>query len=811
MKRFMVIVIPLLLLVACGTKKTENTGSSDSSVAVLSEHDTSSNIPKSDPNFKGTITPTIVGAKADYPPPVRAPKGAPNVLVILLDDVGFGQTSTFGGPVPTLTLDRLAKNGLMYNRFFTTALCSPTRAALLTGRNHHSAGTGVIIEMGTGYPGYTGMIPKSTALVSKMLQGNGYATACMGKWHNTPDPDLTPSGPFDRWPTGMGFDYFYGFNNGETHQYYPVLYRNTTAVDPPKTPEQGYHFINDMTNETIQWIGNAHASKPDQPWFLYYSSPAAHAPHHAPKEWRDKFKGQFDQGWDKLREETFERQKKLGIIPANTQLTPRPPEIPSWDSQSSDAKKVYTRLMENYAGYLAYADNEIGRVINYLDQSDQLNNTLIFYIVGDNGPSAEGGLEGTFSEMASLLGYNPGLKGMLSRIDEIGGPTSEPHVPVGWAWACASPLKWTKQVASHFGGTCNPLIVHWPDGIQAKGEMRSQFHHIIDVVPTILEASHIKAPEYVDGIKQKPLEGVSMLYSFNDANATSKHTVQYFEMMGNRAIYKDGWVACSRFGVPWVMENKDVNQLNSAAWELYNINEDFSEATDLASKNQDKLADLRKIFDEEAKKYNVYPIDVRMTERFNPALRETGAPKSNWTYYTSVRIPINAGPLLWVSPFEITADVDIPSVNTEGVMACAGGLTGGWTFFVMNGRLNFEYNYFDFERHKIVSSQRVPVGKVSLKGVFVPNAGVNRGGTFTIYINGQQAGQTSFDKSSFALSGEPFEVGQDAISPVSMGYKSKGKFPFSGKINKVTFQLTSAQHANVEAKKQDDQIAYGNE
>lgn len=781
------------LLAGCEQNKDNSASRSDTATD-------SSSIPKADPDFKGTIAPTIDGSKAVYPSFQHAPKGAPNVLIILLDDVGFGQTGTFGGPVPTPTLDRLAKNGIMYNRFFTTALCSPTRAALLTGRNHHTAGTGVIIEMGTGFPGYTGIIPQSTALVAKTLQGNGYATACMGKWHNTPDPELNPAGPFDRWPSNMGFDYFYGFNNGETHQYYPVLYRNTTPVDPPKTPEQGYHFVDDMTNETIKWIGNAHAGNPDKPWFVYYSSPVAHAPHHAPKEWREKFKGKFDQGWDRLREETYERQKKMGIIPANTQLTARPAEIPSWDSQSADAKKVYCRLMENYAGYLAYGDSQIGRVIDYLEKSGQLDNTLIFFIVGDNGPSAEGGLQGTFSEIASLLGYNPGLKGMLSRIDEIGEPASEPHVPVGWAWACASPLKWTKQVASHFGGTCNPLVVHWPAGIHARGEMRTQFHHIIDIVPTILEACRIKTPEYVDGIKQKPLEGVSMLYSFDSANAVSRHPVQYFEMMGNRAIYKDGWVACSRFGVPWVMTDKDIRQIDSVPWELYNIGEDFSEANDLAAKDADKLTELKKVFDEEAKKYDVYPIDVRMTERFNPALRESGKPRTSWVYYSAVRMPINSGPLLWVAPFEITAAVDIPAAGAEGVIACAGGLTGGWTLYALNGKLSFEYNYFDFERHSVVSAEKIPSGKVTLRGAFTPNKGMNNGGTFTLFINNRQVGQTSFTRSVFALSGEPFEVGQDAISPVSNSYKSKGSFPFSGTIDSVKFNLTSAMTALQEKK-----------
>lgn len=757
-------------------------------VFIYAQEKTNS-IPKPDPDFKGTVAPTIADAKANFPLPLKAPDGAPNVLIILLDDVGFGQTSTFGGPVQTPTLEKLAKNGLRYNRFHTTALCSPSRAALLAGRNHHTVGTGVIIEMGTGYPGYTGIIPKSTALVPKILQGNGYATAMFGKWHNSPEPDINPAGPFDRWPTGLGFDYFYGFNQGETHQYYPILYRNTTAVDPPSTPEKGYHFAKDMTDETISWIDNINAVHPDQPWFVYYSTGAAHAPHHAPKEWRDKYKGKFDQGWDKIREETFERQKKLGVIPSDTKLTPRPKEIPSWDSQPADSKKVYTKLMENYAGFLAYADYEISRVIDRLEQTGELDNTLIFYIVGDNGPSAEGGLEGTFNEVASLMGYNPGLKGIISRIDKIGEPESEPHVPVGWAWACSTPFQWTKQVASHFGGTRNPMVVSWPNGIKAKGELRSQFHHVIDVVPTILDAAKVTAPKFVDGIEQKPIEGVSLTYTFENAKAAGKHNTQYFEMFGSRAIYKDGWIACSRIGVPWVMGNKDASLLDTTPWELYNIDTDFSEAVNLASKEPKKINELKKTFEEEAKKYNVYPLDVRMTERFDPSNRIAGKPKTSWVYTSHVRLPFAAGPNLWTVPFTIIADVTIPASGGNGVITCAGGLTGGWSFFLMDGKLNFHYNYFDFENSKVVSSQKVPAGKAVLKAEYFPN-GPFTGGVLKMFINDKPAGEMKFDKSNFTLSAEPFEVGQDAISQVSPLYQSKGSFPFNGQINKVSFELT---------------------
>ncbi len=604
-------------------------------------------LPLADPKFTGKIGETYKDSTPSYPQPVTAAKGSPNVLLILLDDVGFGMCSTFGGPVPTPHLDGLANNGLMYTRFHTTALCSPTRGALLAGRNHHTIGTGVIIEMGTGYPGYTGIIPKSTALISQTLRDNGYATGMFGKWHNTPEPDISPAGPFDRWPTGLGFDYFYGFNQGETHQYYPTIYRNTSWLPQPKSPEQGYHFTADMTDEAIAWTHNVRAANPDKPWFNYFSTSGVHAPHHAPKDWRDKFAGKFDYGWDKQRELTHAKQLEMGIIPKGTKLTPRSKDVPAWDDQEPEAKKVYARLMENYAAYMAYTDFEVGRLIESLRDSGELDNTLVMYIVGDNGASAEGGLQGTFSEVASLIGVQLGLESLIKRIDEIGGPTSEPHVPVGWAWAMNAPFQWTKQVASHFGGTRNPLVVHWPKGIKAKGETRNQFHHVIDVVPTILEACKIPEPKAVNGIVQKPIEGVSMLYSFDDAKAKDRRTTQYFELATNRAIYLDGWVACSPYGLPWETAGRSDGFL-TAPWELYNIDEDFSEADDLAAKMPEKLKELKTKFLEEAKKYDVFPLDSRFSERMNPSLRVSGEPKTSWTYFgNNVWLPEPIGPQLF--------------------------------------------------------------------------------------------------------------------------------------------------------------------
>ena len=746
-------------------------------------------LPQPDPKFTGKVGETYKDSVPSYPQPLKAPEGDPNVLLILLDDVGFGMASTFGGPVPTPNLDKLASNGLSYTRFHTTALCSPTRAALLTGRNHHSVGTGVIIEMGTGYPGYTGIIPKSTALVSETLKDNGYATAMFGKWHNTPEPDISPAGPFDRWPTGLGFDYFYGFNQGETHQYYPTLYRNTVNVDPPATPEEGYHFTADMTDEAISWTRNVRAADPDKPWFVYFSTGAIHAPHHTPPEWRAKFKGQFDRGWDQQRELTYQKQLEMGVIPSNTKLTPRPAEIPAWDSLSDDEKTVYITLMENYAGYMAHTDYHVGRLIDSLEASGELDNTLIFYIIGDNGASAEGGLEGTFSEVASLLGIQLGLDSTIDRLDEIGGPTSEPHVPVGWAWAMDSPFQWTKQVASHFGGTRNPMVVHWPNGIQSKGEIRTQFHHVIDVVPTILEATHIAAPKEVNGITQKPIEGVSMAYSFEDGETSDRRTTQYFEMFTNRAIYDNGWIAVSRFGVPWDTASRYGN-FEDSPWELYNIEEDFSQANDLAAENPAKLKQLQKKFVQEAKKYDVFPLDPRFAERFDPKLRVGGEPPTSWIYYGNyVWLPEPVGPQLFPRGHIITAQVEIPKGGAEGVITCAGAFSAGWSLYVKDNKPNFRYTLFEIGDVTIPGTVTLPEGDVTIKTEFTPDGSPEGAGTLNLFVNGQPAGEGQLTRSLFRHGLEPFEVGRDSITAIAPDYQDKGKFEFTGKIAQVAFNL----------------------
>jgi arylsulfatase len=692
-------------------------------------------------------------------------------------------------------MDKLANNGLKYNQFQTTALCSPTRAALLAGRNHHAVGTGVIIEYGTGYPGYTGIIPRSCALVSEILRSNGYATAVFGKWHNTPQLEISPAGPFDRWPTGLGFDYFYGFNQGETHQYYPVLYRNITPVNAPKTPEQGYHFTEDMTDETIAWTRNVRAANPDKPWFVYFSTAAVHAPHHVTKEWRDKYAGKFDHGWDRQRDITFEQQKKIGVIPANAKLTPRPKEIPAWDAQTADAKKVCCRLMENYAAFMAHTDFHIGRLIDNIEQAGELDNTLIFYIVGDNGASAEGGLHGTFNKVASVLGFNPGLQGIIKRLDQIGEPQSEPHVPVGWAWAMDTPFQWTKQFASHLGGVRNPMIVHWPRGIKAKGELRTQYHHVIDVAPTILDCCGLSEPKTVNGIPQKPMHGVSMRYTFDDAKSKSRRTTQYYEMLANRGIYHNGWLACSRFGVPWETAFRPGNFLD-APWELYKLDVDFSQCDDLAAEDPDRLKRLQALFMEEAKKYDVFPLDSRFAERGDPRNRAAGEPPTSWTYRgNNVRLPEAIGPNIYPNSHTITAELAVPEKGCEGVIACVGGLSGGWSLYVKDGKLTYHYNLADFEHYSVQANAPLPVGKVLVKLEYTskglkPGGTLNNGATVKLFVNDKAVGEGTVGTALARHGIEPFEVGRDSVSPVCPDYKGKGDFAFTGRIDKIQFDVT---------------------
>jgi arylsulfatase len=725
----------------------------------------------------------------------KAPVGAPNVLIILIDDSGFGQWGTFGGQAPTPNLDRLAKMGLRYTRFHTTALCSPTRAALLTGRNHHSAGTGVITEMGDGYPGYSGQIPKSTAMFAEVLRQGGYSTAFIGKNHNIADWETSTSGPFDRWPSLQGFDYFYGFIGGEMDQWQPELYRGTTPVsmEIPKGREGSYTLNTALADDAIRYIHAEKSVTPDRPFFMYYAPGATHAPHHVPKEWIAKFKGQFAQGWDKYREETYRRQLKLGVIPPGTKLTPRPKEIPAWDSLSPDEQRVAERLMEVFAAYTAQTDYEVGRVLDALEDIGQLQNTLVFWEIGDNGASMEGTLSGCFNELATLQGV-PEDTGFLTRhIDELGSAKASNHIPVGWAWAVNAPFQWGKQVASHLGGTRNPLVIAWPDRIKDAGGIRTQFHHVIDIAPTILEAAHLPQPTEVNGVKQKPIEGVSMVYSFDDPQAIGTRHLQYFEMMGNRAIYKDGWIAAARHGrLPWVTMGGGTGDFDHDTWELYDLANDFSEANDVSAKFPDKLKELQDAFWVEAKKYDVLPLDDRFAERGDPGLRPSLiAGRTDFTYYAGTQIPEPSAANTKNTSHTIKATIDVPRGGADGVLVAEGGAAGGFALYIKHGRPVYEYNYFAHERYRVASGEVLASGPAAVRVDFNYDGGIGAGATAALFINDRKVGEARLDKTCPGRFGsESLDVGVDHGSPVSEDYQPP--FAFSGIIKKVEIHLSPA-------------------
>ncbi|MGC1987733.1 MAG: arylsulfatase, partial [Candidatus Acidiferrales bacterium] len=686
----------------------------------------------------GLVTYDAKDPDTKFPPitPLRPPKGAPNVLIVLLDDVGFGASSAFGGPCNTPTAERLASGGLKYNRFHTTALCSPTRQACLTGRNHHTVGMGGITEMATSAPGYSSVLPNTCAPLARTLKLNGYATAQFGKCHEVPVWETSPVGPFDAWPTGGGgFEYFYGFIGGEANQWYPSLYEGTTPIEVKKTPEEGYHLMEDMTDKAIDWIGQQKALVPDKPFFVYFAPGATHAPHHVPKEWADKYKGKFDQGWDKLREEIFARQKKLGVIPPDCQLTQRHKEIPAWDEMPAALKPVLIRQMEVYAGFLEYADHHVGRLVDALKKLNVLDDTLIYYIIGDNGASAEGTLNGTFNE---LLGPNGGaaletMEFLIAQIDKLGGPDSYNHYAVGWAHALDTPYQWTKQVASHWGGTRNGTIVHWPKVIKGKGEIRSQFCHVIDVAPTILEAAGLPQPQFVNGIQQHPIEGVSMAYSFNDAKAADRHETQYFEMFGNRSIYHKGWAAVTRHKTPWVFMGEKVPAFDDDIWELYDTNKDWSQANNLAAQMPEKLHELQRLFLTEATRYNVLPLDDRLGERFNSDM--AGRPelikgKSQILFGRMGRLSENCVLNLKNKSHSVTAEIVVPASGAEGVIVAQGGNMGGWSLYAKAGKLKYCYNFVGVQRSYAESSSPLPSGQHQVRMEFAyDGGGLGKGGT----------------------------------------------------------------------------------
>ncbi|MGC1177549.1 MAG: arylsulfatase [Methyloceanibacter sp.] len=726
-------------------------------------------------------------------------------MLILTDDVGFGASSTFGGPIPTPRMDRLAREGLRYTQFHTTALCSPTRAALLTGRNHHSNATGVIIELATGFPGYNSLMPKSNGTFAEVLRQNGYNTAWYGKNHNVPDWQSSQAGPFDLWPTGLGFEYFYGFLGGDTSQWAPALYENNKPIEPPHD-DPNYFFEKDMADHAIARIRMLHAVAPDRPWVTYYAPGTAHAPHHAPKEWIAKFKGQFDMGWDKMREATIARQKALGIVPPNTQLTPRPKEIPAWDSLSADQKKVYAHMMEVYAAALSYCDTQMGRILDAITDMGELDNTLVIYIQGDNGASAEGTPQGLLNEMSIFNNIPEDFSQVLAHMDDLGGPTTFNHYPVGWAHAMDTPFQWTKQIASHFGGTRNGLVISWPTRIKDKGGI-PQFSSVIDIYPTILEAVGVQSPSMLNGVPQKPVEGVSMVYTFDDAKAASKHRTQYFEMFGNRAIYNDGWVAATTPPVlPWVMGQTP--NVNDYKWELYNVENDFSEANDLAAQEPKKLRELQDLFWAEASKYNVLPLDNSRIERFDVSLRPSLAQgRTEFTYYPGmVRIPEGSAPDFKNKSYRTTADVEIPESGAEGVLMTQGGRFNGLGLYLLQGKPVFHYNLVGVDRTTIAAKDALSPGKHTIIVDFkYDGGGIGKGGVASLTVDGKDVASGKLARTiPFRVSAdETLDIGEDTGTPVSEDYRVP--FKFTGTLDKVVVDLGEAELSSQDQKELDQQ------
>ena len=776
--------------------------------------ETPSVLPPPEPPFQGKIGRTVKDSTPDFPKGIEAPAGAPNVLLILTDDVGFGATSTFGGPIQTPNFQRVADNGLRYNMYHTTALCSPTRAALITGRNHHSVASGDITEFATGYPGYNSLVPKSAGSVGAVLRENGYNTSWFGKMHNVPDWMSSQAGPFDLWPNGLGFEYFYGFLGGDSDQWHPALYENTKPIEP-YFGNPNYILDVDLADKAIAWMRMQHALAPNKPWLLYYATGTAHAPHHAPKDWIAKYKGQFDQGCDKLREETLARQIKLGVVPPNAQLTKRPEQIPAWDSLSADQKRLFARMMEVYAGALSHADYNIGRLLDAVEQSGQMDNTLVIFMMGDNGASAEGSLQGTTNEVAiNANSVQESIPFLLSMIDELGGPRTYNHYPVGWAHAMDTPMQWTKQVASHFGGTRNGMVISWPARIKDKGGLRSQFCHVIDITPTIYEAAKITPPKMLDGVEQRPLDGKSLVYTFDNATAQTQHGTQYFEMMGNRAIYKDGWMASTTpLRLPWINVGYEPNP-DDFKWELYNINEDFSQANNLAEKNPGKLKELQDAFDVEAKKYNVYPLDSSMASRADPAIRPSlTRGRNEFVYFPGmIRIPEGSAPDFKNKSWTLAAEVTIPQGGASGVLGTIGGRYGGWVLMVQDSKPLFAYALSNQPDHKfkVAADQPLAPGNHVVRVKFdYDGGGIGKGATATLLVDEKQVAQGRIPRTigvRFSLD-ETFDVGQDTGTPVLEEYETQMPFPFTGTLTKFAVVLEPDKLSDEERRRLHEELA----
>ena len=737
----------------------------------------------------------IDARKLKMPPrfEVKAPKGAPNVVIVLIDDMGFGVPSSFGGPVGMPTLDKLAEGGLRYNNFHTTALCSPTRAALKSGRNHHTLNMGFITELATGMPGNTGQIPNSTAPLAETLRLNGYSTAAFGKWHETASWEISVSGPFDRWPMRQGFDKFYGFFGGETNQWAPLIYDGTTLVELPNDPT--FHFMTDMTDKARAWIKHQKAMTPDRPAFVYFAPGATHAPHHVPKEWIARWKGKFDMGWDQLREQSLARQIAMGVVPPGTKLAPKPPEIKDWDKLSADEKRLFTRQAEVFAAFAEYTDHEIGRMLKAFDEVGDADNTLVFYIAGDNGTSGEGGQNGMFSEMTYFNRVQEKVEDMLKLIDQWGGPETYPHMAAGWAVALDAPFAWMKQVPSDFGGTRNGMVVHWPKGIKSKNQIRSQFSHVIDVAPTVLQAIGLPEPKLVNGVKQIPMAGTSLVYSFDDAKAKERHTTQYFEVAGNRAIYHDGWFARTIHKAPWETKPRRPLQDNSA-WQLYDVRSDFSLANDLAVKNPKKLAEMQALFLKEAAKYGVLPMDDRVFERLDGAAVGRPDLMGGRTSITlsegMVGMMESVFPNVKNRSKTITAEIEVPASGGNGTLIAQGGRFGGWSLYVKDGVPAYDYNFLGLQRTSIASTKKLAPGKAELRLEFAyDGGGPAKGGQGTLFVNGEKVaeGRIPATQPGIFSADETADVGIDLGTPVVEAIGAEAKSRFSGRIPKLTVQV----------------------
>jgi arylsulfatase A-like enzyme len=734
-------------------------------------------LPYPAPPFTGKIGRTVADSSPAYPERVSAPEDAPNILLILLDDIGFGQAGVSGGPAPTPHMDAFGVSAATLNRFHTTSLCSPTRAALLTDRNHHRVGFGTIVEGSTGFPGYNCAIPNTAASVAATLTMNGYNTAWFGKNHNTPDWESSAAGPFDRWPTGLGFEYFYGFNGGETSQFEPQLYENITPVEVPNDPD--YHLTEDLVDRATAWMATHQSLAPDKPFFLYFATGALHAPHHVPESYRDRFAGQFDRGWDVVRAETLARQIDLGLVPEGTALTERPDGIPAWDSLSGDERRVFARMQEIFAAYVAHTDDQVGRLLASLDETGLTDKTLVLLVVGDNGPSPEGGPTGTINDTAAMNGVPDTLDNILPHLGELGSRLHDNHYPIGWAHAGSSPFQWMKQVASHFGGTRNPALIRWPGRVEPG--LRTQFHHIIDVAPTLLDIAGIETPTHINGVEQMELDGISMSYLFEEVDAPDCRTTQYFEHGGNRGIYRDGWFACARHGVPWQLSGSK-GDFDADIWELYDLSKDFSQAHDLSAEHPEKVEELKSLFEEEAWKYNVYPLDDRFAERAIDPLRPSLIRgRTHFKYLPgTTRVTEGVAPPVKNVSHRITARIELADGNETGVLVAQGGRTGGYSLFLDDGVPVYHYNYFGKDRYEVRAPRPIGPGDSVVAIEFMADAEhqPGTGGIVRLAIDNQTVAEGRVDHSVPARFSptETFDVGCDLGGPVCAGYESPARF-----------------------------------